>query len=116
MKFCPNDDMYLFSDVIKTGKLLRMCKLCGYSEDDTQGGLVMETRIQQRAGEGYKLLNEFTTQDPTLPHVKNIKCPTEACESNTGTKERDVIYIKYDPVNLKYLYVCMTCSTRWRSR
>lgn len=116
MKFCPTCDMYLFHDV-KSGDLVRRCEACGYSEKDTQGGLVLETRIQERSSEGYKiLLNEFTTQDPTLPHVKNIKCPSDSCASNTGSKERDVIYIKYDPVNLKYLYVCMVCNQRRRSR
>jgi len=101
----------------KSGALLRVCRTCGYSENDTQGGLAMETVVQERSSEGYKiLLNEFTRQDPTLPHVKSIKCPRADCETNERGAERDVIYIKYDTVNLKYLYICNVCGEQWRSR
>jgi hypothetical protein len=76
----------------------------------------VETRVGERASEGYKiLLNEFTTKDPVLPHAKNIKCPNGGCASNGGSAERDVVYLKYDAVNLKYIYICMVCDKRWRS-
>jgi hypothetical protein len=78
----------------------------------------METLVQERSSEGYKiLLNEFTRQDPTLPHVRNIKCANDACNSNGGRgAERDVIYMKYDAVNMKFMYVCNVCGFTWRSR
>lgn len=77
----------------------------------------MEMNLRETTSDGYKvLLNEFTRYDPTLPHVQNIKCPNEACASNTGEKQRDVIYMKYDPTNLKYLYICNVCNQHWRSR
>ena len=102
---------------ISQDQLLRQCVKCSYSEEDQEGGLVLETRVQEKASEGYKiLLNEFTPEDPTLPHVKNIKCPNASCPSNSGSEPRDVIYIKYDAVNLKYLYICTKCPQRWRSR
>ena len=116
MKFCPKCENYLYMDT-KSGALLRVCRTCGYSENDTQGGLAMETVVQERSSEGYKiLLNEFTRQDPTLPHVVTIKCPRTSCTTNTGGKTRDVIYIKYDAVNMKYLYICNVCGEQWRSR
>ncbi len=118
MKWCPTCDNYLYHS-IESNELIRKCRNCGYAQKDTEGGLVLETRIQERAGEGYKILvNEFTTLDPTLPHVKNIKCPNGDCSSNTPGQEstRDVIYIKYDAVNLKYMYICTRCNTQWRSR
>ena len=117
MKFCPKCENYLYMDT-KSGKsLLRVCRTCGFSENDTQGGLAMETVVQERSSEGYKiLLNEFTRQDPTLPHVVTIKCPKATCITNTGKQQRDVIYIKYDAVNLKYLYICNVCGEQWRSR
>ena len=97
--------------------LSRLCRNCGYEQKDTDGGLVTEIHLQQRANEGYKiLLNKFTKQDPTLPHVKTIKCPNETCPTNTSGKDKDVIYIKYDPTNLKYIYICNVCEFEWRSR
>jgi len=71
--------------------------------------------IQQRATESHKiLLNEFTRQDPTLPHTKEIKCPALTCQSNKGV-DRDVILIKHDAVNLKFIYICNVCGETWRS-
>lgn len=116
MRWCPKCSNYLYHK-ISEDQLNRQCLKCGYSESDQEGGLVLETRVQERASEGYKiLLNEFTPEDPTLPHVKNIKCPNEQCPSNVGSESRDVIYIKYDATNLKYLYICTKCPQRWRSR
>ncbi len=77
----------------------------------------METIVQERSSEGYKvLLNEFTRQDPTLPHVTTLPCPNKACETHTANKQRDVIIIKYDAQNLKFLYICNVCGDQWRSR
>lgn len=30
--------------------------------------------------------------------------------------EREIVFIKYDHTNLKYLYMCSTCSTSWKSQ
>jgi DNA-directed RNA polymerase subunit M/transcription elongation factor TFIIS len=127
MKFCPKCENYLYLDT-KTENLLRLCRTCGYSEADTEGGLAMETIVQERSSEGYKiLLNEFTRQDPTLPHVNTLPCPnTEGyqengkavgpCPTNTKKHPRDVIIIKYDNQNMKFIYICNVCGTQWRSR
>lgn len=117
LNFCPVDGYYLYlSGAQGDSGILRICRRCGYQEEDTKGGLVLETNLQEKTSEGYKILiNEFTTQDPTLPHVDNIKCPNDRCQSNTGGTKRDVIYLKYDPINLKFLYICTVCDTRWRS-
>jgi DNA-directed RNA polymerase subunit M/transcription elongation factor TFIIS len=97
--FCPTCKYYLYLD--QDGKTLRrICRNCGYQEEDKKGGLVLE----------------LTKQDPTLPHVNSIKCPNSGCESNTSGKERDVIYLKYDAVNLKFIYICNVCNTQWRSK
>jgi DNA-directed RNA polymerase subunit M/transcription elongation factor TFIIS len=97
--------------------LTRVCRTCNYREVDTQGGLVLEMDLQEKTSEGYKvLMNEFTTQDPTLPHIKTVKCPNDECASNKGGKERDVIYLKYDSEHMKYLYICNVCDTQWRTK
>jgi DNA-directed RNA polymerase subunit M/transcription elongation factor TFIIS len=118
MKFCPDCNNYLYHK-ITNDTLKRECRNCGYNEIDVEGGKVMETVIQERTSESYKiLLNEFTRQDPTLPHTKEIKCPNEGCPSNRGGTPRDVILIRYDAANLKYIYICNVggCGHTWRSR
>jgi DNA-directed RNA polymerase subunit M/transcription elongation factor TFIIS len=116
MEFCPKCDYYLVLNT-KTGDCIRKCLQCGYSSPDTKGGLVYETIVKERSSEAYKILiNEFTKQDPTLPHNNNIKCPRADCPSNSGAAKRDVMIIKTDPVNLKYAYICTVCDERWHSR
>jgi DNA-directed RNA polymerase subunit M/transcription elongation factor TFIIS len=114
--FCPTCKYYLYLD--QEDKTLRhICRNCGFQEEDKKGGLILEMDLKEKTSEGYKILmNEFTKQDPTLPHVNTIKCPNAGCASNTGGKEPDVIYLKYDPVNLKFLYICNICDTEWRSK
>jgi DNA-directed RNA polymerase subunit M/transcription elongation factor TFIIS len=140
MNFCPKCENYLYleqgsemKDVNVGGNtvkkeefwLNRRCKTCGYVEKDLKGGLVNETVVQERASEGYKiLLNEFTRQDPTLPRVKTLPCPNTTGDPATGKAicptykgtPRDVIIIKYDAQNMKFLYICDVCGEQWRSR
>ena len=98
--------------------LYRRCHNCGYKEVDTKGGLISEILVQERSTESYKiLLNEYTRRDPRLPHIRNVmKCPSETCQSNVGGAESDIIYMKYDNVNLMYLYICDVCGYKWHSR
>jgi DNA-directed RNA polymerase subunit M/transcription elongation factor TFIIS len=105
--------MYLNQD---GATLHRVCRNCGHQEEE-KGGLILEIDLKEKTSEGYKILmNEFTKQDPTLPHVNTIKCPNDECASNVSDRERDVIYLKYDAVNMKFLYICNVCDTQWRSK
>lgn len=122
--FCPVCKYYLYltQESIPTEEkeskqiLRRICRNCGYQAEDKKGGLILEIDLKEKISEGYKILmNEFTKQDPTLPHVNTIKCPNTGCDSNSG-KEKDVIYLKYDTVNMKFLYICNVCDTQWRSK
>ena len=132
--FCPICRYYLYlkqeekqhgaqddkkvDDSVPDHILIRICRNCGYQEQHTDGGLILEIDLKEKTSEGYKILmNQFTDQDPTLPHVSTIKCPNEACESNPPTNlEKDVIYLKYDTINMKFLYICNLCKTQWRSK
>ena len=139
MNFCPKCENLLvlqqgYAEVptatggkAKLYFLNRICNFCNYAEVDNEGGLVNETIVQERASEGYKiLLNEFTRQDPTLPHVTTLPCPNTTgnpakglpiCPTHTAEKKpRDVIIIKYDAQNMKFLYICNVCGEQWKSR
>lgn len=124
MKFCPTCHYYLYlkagskaddSDPDKS-TLSRNCVNCGYTEVETTGGLISETLVQQKSSEAFKIMiNEFTRQDNTLPHMKMIPCPKPTCPTNTG-QERDVIYMTYDAPGKKNLYICNVCGEQWKSR
>ena len=37
-------------------------------------------------------------------------------ENESGTKtNREVMYIRYDDINMKYVYVCVHCNTTWKT-
>jgi hypothetical protein len=127
IRFCPVCRYYLYLQVASTKDKdassknmahYRLCRNCGYKEQDEKGGLLSEILVQEKAAEGYKiLLNEHTRHDPRLPHLRGVlKCPDPACESNHVGKISDIIYMKYDAVNLLYLYICDICGFQWRSR
>jgi DNA-directed RNA polymerase subunit M/transcription elongation factor TFIIS len=119
---CPVCDYYMplatKAASTKGGDLARVCKNCGNVEDEKKG-LVMEVIVQEKASESYNVfVNEFTEQDPRLPHISILKCPNATgCPSRTNPSVKpDIIYLKYDAANMKFLYICTHCHTQWKSR
>ena len=113
-KTCPTCRYYLHAEV-RGDKLHRVCRTCGHEEDD-KGGLIMETYIKEKSSESWQILiNEFTRQDPTLPYLKDLKCPNDQCSSNKGLPKK-IYLIKYDVENLKFVYICANCDHTWTTR
>jgi len=42
-------------------------------------------------------------------------CPNPECETNKNKVKREIIYIRYDDTNMKYVYLCSECSTIWQT-
>lgn len=40
----------------------------------------------------------------------------KANESKLPVINSDIIYLKYDPENMKYVYICNDCNTSWKSK
>jgi DNA-directed RNA polymerase subunit M/transcription elongation factor TFIIS len=121
MRFCPKCDYYLFLSAGEGAPVSMLCKNCGFSEKlepkTKEEALILETNFRSGssasgASSGITV-NEYTKMDPTLPHVNTIRCPNGGCPSNRDESSRDVIYIKTDPANLKFQYVCTRCPTQW---
>ena len=47
--------------------------------------------------------------------VNNILCPNKDCPTNTKNEPREIIYIRYDDLNINYVYLCSTCDTTWKT-
>ena len=119
MEFCPLCRYLLKPHISDDGATMnKVCINCDYEKEITEGALIKEVQIGGSMVVNSRILddNEFIQYDPTLPHVENIKCPSESCPSNVGTQKRDVIYIKYDQSAMKFLYICNVCNNRWKSR
>jgi DNA-directed RNA polymerase subunit M/transcription elongation factor TFIIS len=109
MKFCPVCDNMLYIHT-EDSQLAFKCKNCDFAESPTNNGSVLISERQVDNPAAVNLNNYLTTNikyDPSLPHVNNIRCP------NCVEKEDDVIYIKYDAKNMKYLYLCCKCDHFW---
>lgn len=76
-----------------------------------------------RSFQQYQTIN--IKHDLTLPRVKNIDCPkcNGDIQNSGGDKKKnkeketlvpEVICVKYDQANMKYLYFCCHCDHFWK--
>jgi len=49
-----------------------------------------------------KMVDKKVEDEHTL-HVETFQKP-----------RKEILYIKYDPINMKYLYICSNCGTSWK--
>ena len=114
MKFCTEcQNMYYISiDESDSNKLNYYCRFCGNKDVHiTQDSVVvLKTQLKKSEQKFNHMVNKYTKYDPTLPRKNNIKCPNEKC-----TDPADVIYLRYDDENMKYLYICANCDFTWKT-
>jgi DNA-directed RNA polymerase subunit M/transcription elongation factor TFIIS len=97
--------------------LVYYCRQCG-NEDKiiaVDNVCVSKTQIKKSEQSFNYIINKYTKLDPTLPRINNILCPNPDCNTNTKDDPREIIYIRYDDVNMKYIYLCSTCDTVWNT-
>lgn len=119
MHFCSNckNMYYIKIDEDNPNSLLYYCRNCG-NEDSliTEDNIcVSKTQIKKGEKSFSHFINKYTKLDPTLPRVNNILCPNKDCPTNTKNEPREIIYIRYDDLNINYVYLCSTCDTTWKT-
>jgi DNA-directed RNA polymerase subunit M/transcription elongation factor TFIIS len=117
MNFCDNCDnlCYIKLDENQEDKLTYYCKNCNNEQLITNDNLIVLKTNFKKNNNNYNIINEYTKLDPTLPRSNNIPCPNENCVCNTENKPNNVIYIRYDDIDLKYIYICTYCDTNWNT-
>lgn len=121
MRFCETCSYLLVLNSNDDGTVDQVCKNCGRKErldpKNEKDAMILETNLRSGSSAGGAssgiTVNNYTLKDPTLPHIQTITCPNERCPSRADESLRDVIYIKTDPTNLKFQYVCTVCVTQW---
>lgn len=121
MRFCETCSNLLVLSANVDGTVDHVCKTCGKKEPlnpkNEKEAMILETNLRSGSSAGGAAsgitVNNYTLKDPTLPHIQTLTCPNEACPSRENESLRDVIYIKTDPTNLKFQYVCTICRTQW---
>jgi len=127
--------MYYISISEKDSNVLSYyCRSCGHVDDTLteEGVCILDTQLKKGKQKFNHIINEYTKLDPTLPRIYNIPCPNTTCPTHGSkssasssssasaagkdeTKQSEVIYMRYDDANLKYIYICTTCDTVWKT-
>jgi DNA-directed RNA polymerase subunit M/transcription elongation factor TFIIS len=119
MHFCSNcqNMYYIRINEDDTNKLEYYCRNCGNEDKMLASDNVCVSKIQIKKTEQSfnHIINKYTKLDPTLPRINTVLCPNSECQTNTKGKEREIIYIRYDDINMKYVYLCSTCDTVWKT-
>lgn len=113
MKFCDVCDNMLYIKSDAEGLTRYACKNCGNSQE--MGGdvvVISDTQVTDDSIKYMRYVTPLVKHDPTMPHVSNIACRNSACTRADG-QEHDVIVVKYDYNNLRFLYMCAHCSAFW---
>ena len=117
MHFCSDcsNMYYIRINSDDPNKLVYYCRKCG-NEDKLlaiENVCVSRTLIKKSEQSFNHIINKYTKLDPTLPRINNVLCPNADCKTNTEGVEREIIYIRYDDTNMKYVYLCSQCDTVW---
>lgn len=120
MKFCSEcaNMLYIQINPADSNKLSYYCRSCGFRDDtlSEEKVCVMNTQLKRGKQVYNHIVNKYTKLDPTLPRIYTLKCPNGMCKTNTEqVANPEVIYIRYDDDNLKYLYMCVECDTTWKT-
>lgn len=120
MHFCTEcqNMYYIRVDSETSNKLVYYCRHCGNENTDLSmdSVTVSKTQLIRNEQKYNNIINKYTKLDPTLPRINNIKCPNAECDTNKAKgPEPEIIYIRYDDVNMKYIYLCSTCDLVWKA-
>jgi len=117
---------YIGVSVDDPNQLSYYCRNCRHKDETIteEGVCVLNAQLKRGEQKFNHIINQYTKLDPTLPRIYNVKCPNMECKTNHGKSEdgsdsksepNEVIYIRYDDDNLKYLYICVECDTTWKT-
>jgi DNA-directed RNA polymerase subunit M/transcription elongation factor TFIIS len=114
MEFCEVcDNMLYLSNVEDEMSLIHLCKKCGFQRKSSEGTTLVSSLSFSKQAPYTSAVNQYTKLDPTLPRIQGMPCPKPDCENHKLA--RDIIYIRYDNVDLKYAYLCPICDTVWKT-
>lgn len=119
MHFCSQcqNMYYIRIDSENVNKLIYYCRNCGNEDKllNVDNISVSSTQIKKVEKSFNHIVNKYTKLDPTLPRISKVLCPNAECETNKSDAKREIIYIRYDDINMNYIYMCSTCDTIWKT-
>ena len=119
MHFCNKCSNMLYISLAEenSNEIIYYCRNCGDKDNNNiinTSHSITKSHFNKSNSKYFNTINPYTKLDPTLPRINTIKCPNIQCKSNTNTDiPREVIYIRYDDINMKYIYLCCNCDYSW---
>lgn len=115
MKFCDICHNFAYIQLDKDNRLQYHCKNCDniMKNDEDHSICVTENNYTYDNANYKQFINKYLKHDPTLPRVTNVACPNKNC-TKPSTEPNEVIYVKYDSMNMKYMYHCVYCDHFWK--
>lgn len=116
MDFCDFCNNMYYIKQQEDSTLIYFCKNCGSTKHIDEGNenskKISHTDYDKSTAKYSQYLNPNIVHDKTIPHVNNIICSNEQC-TKKDSEDNDVMYIKFDEVNIRYLYHCVHCKHFW---
>ena len=118
MYFCEKcENMYYVHIDSDTAAITHFCRNCGNTNNSVLNNTNTVYEYDVDKNSAFKLansLNQYTKYDPTLPRSNTIVCPNKECPSvGNSDINNEIVYIKYDEKNIKFIYLCCNCDKSW---
>jgi DNA-directed RNA polymerase subunit M/transcription elongation factor TFIIS len=114
IEFCDFCDNMVYMSLEKENKATWYCKNCNHKKDIDEEDKIITILDKKYNNELEYLiyLNPYLKYDNTLPHIHNLECTNKSCTKKEG-QENDIIYIRYNNEDMKYIYICTYCNQNW---
>ena len=134
MHFCSVCANMYYISITPENELQYYCRNCGHVDETIASENICVSKLNVKHTTTpqtfSQVVNKYTKLDPTLPRINTIRCPNDECPSNRKSsagagggvaggdkkeKKSEVIYLRYDDTNLKYVYLCAKCDKVWNT-
>ena len=133
MHFCNKCENMYYIKISENdeNKLLYYCRRCGNEDSTLNETNVCVSKVNniKNVKKTNNIINKYTKYDVTLPRVNNTVCPNKKCIANQKNEQKqdeetdkdikdvknEILYIRYDDNNMKYIYMCVNCDHTWKS-
>ena len=130
MHFCNVCNNMYYISVTPENELQYYCRNCGNIDNTVASENICVSKVNMKHSTTTQsfsqVVNKYTKLDPTLPRIHTMRCPNDECPSNAGSSggggggarnkpKSEIIYVRYDDTNLKYVYLCAKCDKVWNT-
>jgi len=105
MSFCPNCDNLMYLRLKNEAATLEhYCRNCGQT-NTIETPMTFRQDGVNTSFEPSNYINKHSVHDPALPRVL-LECSSETCRN----QRTETIYVRYDQLKLKNIFMCTVCQ------